>query len=161
MNPHSETHIDEEINGETNEFLKVDLAKASSSAASKPKLHFRQEEPSADDEPEGQLTIDVYQTPTEIVVESAVAGVDPDKDLDINVTADSITIKGRRHREHSAKNEDYFYQECYWGKFARSVILPQEVDAEAAHAVFKNGVLTIRLPKLTRQKAKKIRVRME
>ncbi|MEK7094163.1 MAG: Hsp20/alpha crystallin family protein [Patescibacteria group bacterium] len=161
MNPHSETHIDEEINGEENEFLKVDLAKASSSATSKPKLHFRPEEPSADDEPEGQLTIDVYQTPTEIVVESAVAGVDPDKDLDINVTADSITIKGRRHREHQVKSEDYFYQECYWGKFARSVILPQEVDAEAAHAVFKNGVLTIRLPKLTRQKARKIRVRME
>jgi len=161
MNPHSETHIDEEITEENSESLQIDLAKASSSISSKPKLHFRPEEPSADDEPEGQLTIDVYQTPTEIVVESAVAGVDPDKDLDINVTADSITIKGRRRREHQIKSEDYFYQECYWGKFSRSVILPQEVDAESSHAVFKNGVLTIRLPKLTRQKAKKIRVRME
>ena len=160
MNPHSETHIDEPYNVE-DENVHIELAKASSSATSKPKLHFRAEEPPEDDEPEGQLTIDVYQTPTEIVVESAVAGVDPDRDLDINVTADSLTIKGQRRKEHSVKKEDYFYQECYWGKFSRSVILPQEVDAEGAHAIFKNGVLTVRLPKLTRQKARKIRVRME
>lgn len=160
MNPYSEGHIDEEREN-LEEPLKIDLAKASSSITSKPKLHFRAEEPTEEDELEGQLTIDVYQTPNEIVVESAVAGVDPDKDLDINVTADSITIKGQRRKEHTVKKEDYFYQECYWGKFSRSVILPQEVDAENAHAVFKNGVLTIHLPKLTKQKAKKIRVRME
>lgn len=160
MNPHSEFHIDEEQEL-TAEPLKIDLAKASGSVASKPKLHFRPEEEIEDDEPEGQLTVDVYQTPGEIVVESAIAGVDPDKDLDINVTADSVTIKGQRRKERSIKKEDYFYQECYWGRFSRSVILPQEVDAESSHAIFKNGVLTVHLPKLTRQKTKKIKVRME
>ncbi|MEK7188059.1 MAG: Hsp20/alpha crystallin family protein [Patescibacteria group bacterium] len=161
MNPHSEIHFDEEYVPEDSGPLHIDLAKASSNAPSKPKLHFRAEEPEESDEPEGQLTVDVYQTPTEIVVESAVAGVDPDKDLDIDVTADSITIRGRRQKERHIKHEDYFYQECYWGRFSRSVILPQEIDAEHAHATFKNGVLSIHLPKLTRQKAKKVRVRME
>ena len=112
-------------------------------------------------EPEGQLTIDVYQTPSDIVIESAVAGVDPD-DLDIQVAADSVTIKGTRKREQQVKEEDYLYQECYWGKFSRSIILPQEIDAENAVATFgKNGILKIQLPKLSRTKAKKLKVTLE
>ncbi|RJQ29936.1 Hsp20/alpha crystallin family protein [Candidatus Parcubacteria bacterium] len=114
----------------------------------------------ADLEPEGQLTIDVYQTPGEIVVESAVAGVSPE-DLDINVTTDAITIKGERLREKEVKSEDYFYQECYWGRFSRSVILPQEVDPDKATVNFKNGILSVRLPKLNRQKSKKLKVKPE
>lgn len=113
---------------------------------------------SIDDEPEGQLTIDVYQTPSDIVIESAVAGVRPD-DLDINVTNDSVTIRGRRHREKKVSEDDYFYRECYWGRFARSVILPQEVDPDSASVNFKNGILTIRLPKLNRKKTKKLQVK--
>ncbi len=111
-------------------------------------------------ETEGQLTIDVYQTPSEIVVESALAGVSPE-DIDINVTTDAITIRGERKRQREVKDEDYFYQECYWGKFSRSVILPQEIDAEKAHAVFKNGILTVHLPKLSKKKAKKLKVKVE
>ena len=113
-----------------------------------------------EDEPEGQLTIDVYQTPEEIIVESALAGVTED-DLDINVTNDSVTIKGRRRRERQIKEEDYFYQECYWGRFSRSVILPQEIDAEKAYATLKNGILAVHLPKFSRQKAKKLKVKLE
>ena len=112
------------------------------------------------DEPEGQLTIDVYQTPADIVIESAIAGVRPE-DIDINVTNDSITIRGERKRESRVRDEDYFYQECYWGRFARSVILPQEVDPENASVTFKNGVLTVRLPKLNRKRERKLRVRVE
>lgn len=110
------------------------------------------------DGPEGQLTVDVYQTPSDIVVESAVAGVDPDN-LDINVTNDSVSIKGIRHRDNEVKNHDYFYQECYWGKFSRSVILPQEIDPDRATVKFKNGILTIRLPKLDRKRTKKLKVK--
>jgi len=112
------------------------------------------------DEGEGQLTIDVYQTADEIIVESPIAGVNPDE-LDINITNESVTIKGRREKETRVKDEDYFYQECYWGKFSRSVILPQEVDAEKSEATLKNGVLTITLPKLNRAKAKKVKVKFE
>jgi HSP20 family protein len=108
-------------------------------------------------EPEGQLTIDVYQTPGEIIVESAVAGVEPDN-IDIHVTADSVTIRGSRKKEKQVREEDYLYQECYWGRFSRSIILPQEVDADRAVASFKNGILTVRLPKVSKQKVKKLRV---
>jgi HSP20 family protein len=118
------------------------------------------EEETALDEPEGQLTIDVYQTPSEIVVESAIAGVRPE-DLDVSVSTDSITIKGRRHREQVVKDEDYFYQECYWGRFARSVILPQEIDPDSASVEFKNSILTVHLPKVNRKKTKKLKVKLE
>ena len=152
-----------EDGGEDAQGVKIELAKAGSAATPKISTSTPRSKSAArndrddDDGPEGQLTIDVYQTPTEIIVESAVAGVEPD-DLDINVTSDSITVKGRRHREQEIKEENYFYQECYWGRFSRSVILPQEVDADAAYASFKNGILTVHLPKLNRQKNKKIKI---
>ena len=74
-------------------------------------------------ESEGQLTIDVYQTPNEIVIKSTIAGVKPE-DIDISMTNDMITIKGNRKKDEEAKEEDYYYQECYWGPFSRSIILP-------------------------------------
>ena len=75
--------------------------------------------------------------------------VRPD-DIDIQVTPDSISIKGSRHREKEVHDEDYLYQECYWGRFARSIILPQEVDPDGATVGFKNGILTVRLPKASK-----------
>lgn len=112
------------------------------------------------EEGEGQLTIDVYQTPDEIIVESTTAGVKPE-DLDINITNESVTIKGKRERENKISDEDYFYQECYWGKFSRSIILPHEIDPENSVAVIKNGILTIRMPKLNRRKSRKINVKLD
>ncbi len=137
----------------------VELAKAESSVASrsakpvakKPVLE------KADEDFEGQLMIDVYQKGEELVVESAVAGIDPES-IDINVTRDSITIKGSRERQEEVQNDEYFYQECYWGKFSRSVILPYEIDPERAQASFKNGILTVRLPKASTERTKKLRV---
>lgn len=140
--------------------FEIKLAGANAHMTTAPKINAPKSNTDFDDEPEGQLTIDVYQTPTEIVIESAVAGVNPE-DLDVNVTTDSITIRGQRQREKEIKQEDYFYQECYWGRFARSVILPQEVDPESATVNFKNGILTVHLPKLTRQKSKKLKVKLE
>lgn len=113
-----------------------------------------------DGEPEGQLTVDVYQTANDIVVESAIAGVSPD-DIDVNVTSDSISIRGSRKREKTVRDEDYLYQECYWGKFGRSIILPQEVDPESAEVKFKNGILTVTLPKANKKKTRKLKVRVE
>lgn len=110
------------------------------------------------DEREGQLTIDVYQTADAIVVESPIAGVKGDE-IDINITSESVTVRGRRERIQTVKEEDFFYQECYWGRFSRSVILPEEVDADNAEATIKNGVLRIIMPKITKQKGKKLRVK--
>lgn len=109
-------------------------------------------------EPEGQLTIDVYQTPADIVIKSTIAGVTHDN-LDISITNDMITIKGKRERGDSVRDEDYYYQECYWGAFSRSVILPVDIKADEAEAVLKNGILSIRLPKAEREKRKRIEVR--
>lgn len=110
------------------------------------------------DEEEGQLTIDVYQTENEIVIKSPVAGVAP-KDMDVTITNDMVTIKGRRDNEPIAK-EDYFFQELYWGPFSRSVILPSEIELEQAKAILKDGILTIRLPKIEKETAKKLSIQV-
>lgn len=106
---------------------------------------------------EGQLTIDVYQTPTDIVIKSTIAGVNPE-DLDITITNDMVTIKGKREKDEVTAEGDYYYQECYWGAFSRSVILPVDVEAEKAEATMKNGILTIKLPKIEKIKTRKIKV---
>jgi len=113
----------------------------------------------ADEGEEGQLTIDVYQTPSEIVIKSTVAGVKPE-DIDISFTNDMITVRGRRKKEEEITTEDYYYQELYWGAFSRSVILPVEVDVDKAKAEIKNGILTVRLPKSEKIKTKKIKVNL-
>jgi len=111
-----------------------------------------------DEETEGQLTIDVYQDGDDVVVQSTVAGVSPE-DLDIHITNESVAVRGERQKSEKIEDKDYFYQECFWGKFSRSVMLPVEVDPEKSTAVVKNGVLTIRMPKMNRQKAKRVKVK--
>ena len=111
-------------------------------------------------ESEGQLTVDVYQTPNEIVIKSTIAGVKPEN-IDINITNDMVTIKGRREKDEEVKSENYYYQECYWGPFSRSIILPVDVEADRAGASMKNGILTLKLPKVEKVKTKKILVKSE
>ncbi|MEK7500950.1 MAG: Hsp20/alpha crystallin family protein [Patescibacteria group bacterium] len=106
---------------------------------------------------EGQLTIDVYQTPDEMVIKSTIAGV-RQEDLEITIAADMVTVQGVRKKDDSVSPEDYYYQELYWGPFSRSVILPHEVDTEGARAGLKDGILTIRLPKFERGRTKKLRI---
>lgn len=107
---------------------------------------------------EGQLTIDVYQTDNDIVIKSTIAGVKPE-DLDVSINNDMITIRGERKQDESVPEENYYYQECYWGSFSRSVILPVDVLAEKVEASMKNGILTIRMPKADNTRTKKIQVR--
>jgi len=119
--------------------------------------NWEQEEMQTDDS-EGQLTIDVYQTETEIVIKSTIAGVKPE-DLDVSISNDMLTIKGERKNEEIVEDNSYYYRECYWGSFSRSVVLPMDVLAEKIDAMLKNGILTIRLPKADVTKTKKIQVR--
>lgn len=113
-----------------------------------------------DDDVEGHLTVDVYQDDDNIIIESTIAGVDPD-DVDVSITPESVSIIGTRVREEKVKKESYLHQECFWGKFSRSVILPQEIDPEKAQAALKNGVLKIVLPKIQRSKSKKVKVKLD
>ena len=97
-------------------------------------------------ETEGQLSIDVYQTPSTIVVKSTIAGVTTGN-LKISLHNDLLTIKGSRDAGSEIKEEDYLYRECYWGAFSRSIILPAEVDSKKVEAELENGILTITLYK--------------
>jgi len=109
-------------------------------------------------EPEGELAVDVYQTDNEIVIQSTIAGVKPE-DLDISIENDTITISGERKNIVEDTGKNYFYQECFWGAFSREIILPEEVDGGRAEATMKDGVFTLRIPKIERQKIKKVKVR--
>lgn len=106
---------------------------------------------------EGQLTIDMYQTKDNVIIKSTIAGVKPE-DIDITIANDMVTVRGERKRDFEASSEDYFYQECYWGSFSRSVVLPVDVDIENVEADLKDGILTVILPKAAKAKAKKIKV---
>lgn len=107
---------------------------------------------------EGQLSIDVYQTPDKLVVKSTIAGVKPG-DIDISINNDMLTIRGKRELMETIEEENYLIKECYWGGFSRSVILPVEVDAEKVDASLDNGVLTVTLPKAKSAKQISIKVK--
>lgn len=109
------------------------------------------------DEVEGQLAIDVYQTPKEVIIKAPIAGVKAE-DVEIGINDDVITIKGSRKQEKEVSGDDYYVQECYWGAFSRSVILPVSVDANKTKAKMKDGILEVTLPKITGIKSKKIKV---
>jgi HSP20 family protein len=94
---------------------------------------------------EGQLSVDVFRNDNHLVIRSTVAGAAPE-DLDISIHGDLLTIRGKRDAEHETKDEDWYYKECYWGAFSRSIVLPYEVNAERTEATLKNGVLEIRVP---------------
>lgn len=108
-------------------------------------------------EEEGQLSVDVYQDKDNVIVKSTIAGVEPE-DIDVSVDNDMITIRGRRARNKEIEEEDYFYQECYWGSFSRSIILPVEIVADKIDATIKNGILTVILPKA---KKKDVNIRVQ
>ena len=126
-------------------------------AASNPSSRAQAEGKPEKDDYDGQLTVDVYQTENDIVVQSTIAGIDQNE-IDISLTNDMVTIKGRRTPPEKIKHLDYFYRELFWGPFSRSIILPEDVDSDNAKASMKNGLLTIRLPKLAKTKIKKVRI---
>lgn len=107
---------------------------------------------------EAQLTVDVYQGADDIVIRALVAGVRPE-DLDVSITRDMVTISGKRVEQKEVGDEDYVYRELFWGAFSRTIVLPAEVDVDAAEASEKHGLLTIKLPKLNKDRQTKLKVR--
>lgn len=119
--------------------------------------HIEEDEDGVDLE-EGELSVDVYQTQNEIIIEAMVAGVKPE-DLHLSITRDMVTIKGRRDGNTQVTGDDYFYKELYWGSFTRTILLPHEVEIEEAEAVEKHGLLIIRLPKVDKARQTKLKVK--
>ncbi len=100
---------------------------------------------------EGQLAVDIFDTATEIIVLSTVAGA-TQEDLDIAIHEDLLTIRGSRKSPgdifvHSGEVVEFFHNECFWGKFSRTIVLPHDVKSELTTATLQNGVLMVRLPK--------------
>ena len=108
---------------------------------------------------EGQLTLDVYQTDTHLVIIAPVAGVEPDE-IDITVSEKEVlTIRGTRQISSEVMDDNYLCRECFWGAFSRSVVLPEGLDVDEVSATFKRGILKIEIPKLKREKTKKVEIK--
>jgi HSP20 family protein len=117
-------------------------------------LHGAEEEPA-----EGQLPVDVYQTPSEIVVRTFIAGVRPDE-INLSISRDMVVIEGARAERESVSDTEYFNRELFWGSFSRTILLPQEIDVDNSSASAKDGLLTLILPKLDKAKQTKLKVKV-
>lgn len=106
---------------------------------------------------EGELAIDVYETDSDFIIQSTIAGVKPE-DLDVTIENDIVTIRGSRQKQVIENTKKSYYQECYWGSFSRQVILPEEVDGTNSEASLKDGVLTLKIPKVPKVQKHKIKV---
>lgn len=107
---------------------------------------------------EAELAVDVYQTPTDMIVQTMVAGVRPE-DLELTIGRDTITIRGKREENQTIDEENYFTKELYWGKFSRTIALPAEVEPEEVEATEKHGLLTVKMQKVDKEKKNSIKVR--
>jgi HSP20 family protein len=111
------------------------------------------------EEMEGQLAIDVYQTPGEIVIKAPIAGV-RQEDLDVTISDEQVSIRGERHDLQNETIEGYLVQECYWGSFSRVYQLPVAVDSDKSSARLVNGILTVIIPKAAKARTKTIAVEL-
>lgn len=102
--------------------------------------------------------IDVRQDKDNVIVETSLPGIDPDK-VEISVENDVLTISGHTEEKHETKREDYYRKEIREGSFSRSVILPMGVKADQAEANYEKGILKISLPKAEEAKPKKIAIK--
>ena len=146
--------LDDKINIEQAD----ELESADDEMAEQPSLKSESNEWLGGDYDEGQLSIDVFQTPDSLIVKSTIAGVKPG-DIDISINNDMLTIRGRREIQEKISEENYLIKECYWGGFSRSIILPVEVEVEKVEAALDNGVLTVILPKAKSAKQFSIKVK--
>lgn len=107
---------------------------------------------------EETLAIDMYETPDNVVVKTAVPGVKPE-DIDIAITGNTLTIVGETEAEEKVEEENYIRRERRHGRFSRSVALPSSVQGEKAEATFEHGLLTLTTPKAEEAKPKAIKVK--
>lgn len=107
---------------------------------------------------EAELSVDVYQTPTDMIIQTMVAGVKPE-DLELSIARDMITIRGEREENRSIDENNFFTKELYWGKFSRTISLPKEVEPEEVEATEKHGLVTIKIKKVDKEKKNVVKVR--
>jgi len=101
--------------------------------------------------------VDIYETPNELVVKADLPEVD-EKDIDVRVENNLLTIRGERKFDKTVSEDNYLRIERTYGAFSRSFSLPNTVNAEAIQAQYKNGVLTVNLPKREETKPRQVKV---
>lgn len=104
------------------------------------------------------LPLDVYETEDNLVVEAALPGFDPDA-VEITISKDELTITAERNSESDETNNYHLRERPIASKVERTITLPDTINADAAEATFKNGVLTLTLPKAEETKPKRITVK--
>lgn len=107
---------------------------------------------------EAELSVDLFQTPTDIIVQTMVAGVKPE-DLELSIARDLITIRGKREESRVIDEDNYFAKELYWGKFSRTISLPAEVEPEEVEATERHGLVTIKIKKVDKEKKNNVKIR--
>jgi len=96
---------------------------------------------------EGKLAVDVAQNDTHVFVISTMAGSVPER-IEVYVHNDLLTVRGERSSPmNKKKNIEYFFQECFWGTFSRTIVLPTDVKGDLAKAEYRNGILIVSIPK--------------
>lgn len=123
-----------------------------------PVVHSEKTPSWAEEELESELAVDVYQTPSHLILKTMIAGVRPE-DVDVQISRDLVVIKGKREDEKEIAHDDYYVKELYWGSFSRSIVLPVEVEPEEAEAVERHGLLMIKLPKIDRKRQTKLKIK--
>jgi len=138
---------------------KIEIKTEAEKPILKNELEHKRIEDNLFDGPEGELTVDVYQSGDDLIVRSAIAGVEPE-DLDITIENDLVIISGQREQKVAEEKDNYFFQECYWGRFRREIILPLEVDSSRANAKMEKGILIIKIP-IIEERKKKTKISIE
>jgi HSP20 family protein len=106
----------------------------------------------------GELPVDLYETPNELIIQTLIAGVLPEN-LSIDITRDIVTISGRREESKGIPNDSYHIHELYWGAFERVVELPEEVEIDTAEAIERHGMLIIKLPKVDKRRRTLLKIK--
>lgn len=105
-------------------------------------------------------SIDLFEEKDDVVVKAELPGIDKDN-IEVNLTDQTLTIKGEKKKEEEVKEENYYRAERSYGSFLRTVDLPTEVRADKVTASFKNGVLEVRMPKTEHAKSKEVKVKID
>ena len=106
----------------------------------------------------GQLSIDIYETASQLLIVAPIAGVTLEE-INVSVTEDVLTIKGERKFDQKIADDNLVIQECFWGEFSRSIVLPTNVDSTKIQASFKNSILTISMPRSERTRTKVVKIK--
>lgn len=105
-------------------------------------------------------TVDIKENEKEVKIEAELPGMD-EKDIDIRISGNVLTLKGEKKQEREERNGNYYRMERSYGSFHREIMLPAEVEEDKAEAFFKKGVLTIRLPKKPEAQSKMKRIEIK